>query len=39
MCQEWPNKAVTHECVQRMSELQHTTVFGHEWHIFYNETP
>jgi hypothetical protein len=22
ICHEWPNNAVTHECAQRMSELQ-----------------
>ena len=48
ICHEWPNNAVTHECAQRMSELQCYLVmsniflimklFGHEWHIFDNKT-
>ena len=32
ICHEWPNNAVTHECEWV------TTLFGHEWHIFDNET-
>jgi hypothetical protein len=40
ICLEWPNNAVTHSCVQLMSGTHEwvTTLFGHEWHIFDNET-
>ena len=44
ICHEWPNNAVTHECAQRSNSRMRaahewvTTLFGHEWHIFDNET-
>jgi hypothetical protein len=34
ICHEWPNNAVTHECAHEWV----TMLFGHEWHIFDNET-
>ena len=36
ICHEWPNNAVTHECVQRMIELQRYLVMSYM--LFYNET-
>jgi hypothetical protein len=36
ICHEWPNNAVTHECAQRMNELQRYLVMSDIF--FYNET-
>jgi hypothetical protein len=34
ICHEWPNNTVTHECAQRMSELQrHLVMFFEAIHI------
>ena len=36
ICHEWPNNTVTQRI--RAAHEWVTTLFGHEWHIFDNET-